>query len=274
VTACHAIKDGKPPQPGRSVDLATGENWVHIERRTPEEIAATIVELHKPGTTFTDLYWDFQVVTPQRGRLAFGCEGLNNKLSAKLNRFAANDQQGDGQGSGPPFSVGDKIVRTKNGPVDELSSFDPSVGMRKDWTWEGIDYSITEGYVVNGDMGVIEDIVVHSQGAWVVVKFNTPDRLCRLSYNEANIIQAYAMTCHKCQGSGFPFVVIPVHSSVYSGLMTREWIYTALSRTEKLCVTVGEFSAIEAAVKRKTVHLRKTLLADLVRQSIPQEATA
>jgi len=273
VTACHAIKDGKVPEPATKLDLINGENWVHIERSTPEEIAATIVELHKAGTTFKDLYWDFQVVSPQKGRLAFGCEELNRRLSAKLNPRAA-DQQGDGQGSGPPFEIGDKIVRTKNGPVDELSSFDPSVGMRKDWTWEGIDYSITEGYVVNGDMGVVEDIVVHSQGAWVVVKFNTPDRLCRLSYNEANIIRAFAMTCHKCQGSGFPFVVIPVHSSVYSGLFTREWLYTGLSRTEKLCVTVGEFSAIEAAVKRKTVHLRKTLLADLVRQSIPQEATA
>ena len=275
VTACHAIKDGRSPEPAKGIGLATGDNWVHIERKTPEEIAATIVELHKAGTTFKDLFWDFQVVSPQKGRLAFGCEGLNGKLSAKLNHFAAADQQcNGGQGAAPPFDVGDKVVRTKNGPVDELSSFDPSKGMRKDWSWEGIDYSISEGYVVNGDMGVVEDIVVHDKGAWVVVKLNTPDRLCRMSYNEANIIRAYAMTCHKCQGSGFPFVIIPVHSSVYSGLMTREWIYTALSRTEKLCVTVGEFSAIDAAVKRKTVHLRKTLLADMIRKSIPQEATA
>lgn len=279
VKACHAIKDGIIPTPATTINLAIGENWVHIERDRPEDIAATIVDLHKSGKTFGDLYWDFQVVSPQRGRVAFGCDGLNGLLSDRINPVTneqmaiqaamnggSSGNNGNGNGNSPPFRIGDKVVRTKNGDCDELHLFVPidEHDLKSDWSWDGQEWAIEEGYIVNGDMGTIKDILTDSKGSYVIVQFINPDRLCRLPFSEHNITQAYAMTCHRCQGSGFPFVIVPVHESVFSGLATREWIYTAISRTEQLLVTVGQFSAISAAVKRKTVHLRRTRLVERI----------
>lgn len=264
VKACHAIKDGRIPIPAKSINLEIGDNWVHIERETPDEIAETIAALHKPGKTFADLYWDFQVVTPRNGRsVAFAVDAMNDLLSPRVN-LVGSELGGytvarDENEIGPPFRIGDKVVRTKNGDCDCLHLFVPDGpnSLRVDWTWDEQEWAIEEGYIVNGDMGVIRDIV----DGYVVVQFNNPDQLCRLPMNGHYLIQAFAMTCHKCQGSGFPFVIVPVHDSVYSGLFTREWIYTAMSRTEKLLVTVGQFSAIELAVRRKTVDQRRTTLA-------------
>lgn len=268
VQACHAIKDGRVPSPAASIDLEAGKNWVHIERSTPAEIAATIAELHKPGNIFKDLYWDFQVVTPRNGRsIEFAVDALNDLLGPRVNPIVDPLYQEDERGR-PPFRIGDKVVRTKNGECDELSLFTPDSphSIKSDWAWDGQEWSTDEGYVVNGDMGIVRDVLTDSKGSHVVVQFVNPDRLCRLPMSDHNIMQAYAMTCHKCQGSGFPFVVVPIHESVYEKLATREWFYTAISRTEKLLVTVGTLASVSLMVGRKTVHLRRTTLHRQIEQ--------
>jgi len=147
--------------------------------------------------------------------------------------------------------------------------------------WRGERYTLSDVPVVNGDMGQVLDIFDDHKGKpQVVVRFRTPERLCCLPYSSCDLIQAYALTCHKAQGSGFPYVIVPVHEGFYwdnrkgLGLFSREWVYTAISRAERLLVTVGQFSAIRQAVGRQTLHVRKTKLAELIRASFPVMATA
>jgi exodeoxyribonuclease V alpha subunit len=276
VRACHAIKDGLIPDDADEINLPT-QNWIHIEIADPHDIAAKIVELHSaPARTF-DRVWDRQVVTPQKQKLAFACDNLNRLLSAALNPQPLDGRGGSGsddsEEGGPDFRPGDKVVRVKNGIVDELVEWsdqddDDAPGGKAipDLIWDGRSWFAREIPVVNGDMGTVEGIVETRKGVFVIVRFRDPDRLCRLAYAESKIISAYAMTCHKAQGSGFPYVIVPVHHAFYwdakreKGIFNREWIYTAISRAEKLLVTVGQWSAIEAAVGRKTVHKRRTTL--------------
>lgn len=277
VRACHAIKDGLVPEPAPRASLPT-ENWYHVEAEDARDVAREIVELHRPYRNFPDPVWDLQVITPQKHKLPVACEALNNLLCRKLNPRvpAPSDDPEAGESFGPKFFPGDKVVRTKNGPCDRMVPIADPAGTpggatyRVDWRWQGRPYRLCETYVVNGDMGGVEDIVTDDDAVFVVVRFRSPDRLCRLPFGDCHLQQAYAMTCHKAQGSGFPFVIVPVHSCFWwdskteSGLFNREWIYTAVSRAEQLLVTVGQFSAIRAAVGRKTVHRRKTqLLNDL-----------
>jgi exodeoxyribonuclease V alpha subunit len=313
VRACHAIKDGIVPEPAATVGLPT-ENWVHVEREDMREIAEIIVGLHESasrnyvaggpedGGKGFDPVWGMQVVSPQNGKLPIACAYLNRLLAAKLNPLAAQQEglgeaglslgsqaqtSGDGppgnkeddyEVSGPPFFVGDKVVRTKNGLCDEMLLMPPGDFSfdRPEFTWRGNSYSLAETAIVNGDMGTVLDIVEGRKGMQVIVFFRNPGRLCRLPYGGCELIQAYAMTCHKAQGSGFPYVIVPVHEQFYwdqkkgNGLFSREWVYTAVSRAEKLLVTVGQFSAIRKAVGRKTVHLRQTKLANLIRKKFPQ----
>jgi exodeoxyribonuclease V alpha subunit len=297
VHACHAIKDGDTPFPSKRIGLPA-DNWVHIELSDPDQIAQTIVELHEAKATFPDLLWDFQVVSAEKGKKKFACGNLNRLLSEKLNPppkevgagdatqgngWAArdtNESDDDESGYGPPFRKGDKIVRTKNGLCDLMREASPEDHV--DWRWRGQDWSMSETDIVNGDMGRIEDIVFDEDEGerWVVVQFRTPERLCRLAYSECHLIQAYALTCHKSQGSGFPFVIVPVHESFYwdrrthTGLWCRELFYTAISRTERLLVTVGQFSSIRSAIGRRTIHQRRTRLVDLIKRVMPAPAPA
>lgn len=272
VHGCHAIKDGRMPKWADRISMPA-DNWAHIEIDDPNEIANEIVELHAASKTFPDLLWDFQVVTPQKAKAAIGCNALNRRLSLKLNPPHDAAQQGyldPSESVNTAFRVGDKVVRNKNGLADEMFEV---VGWEDhpDWKWDDRDWTFDECTVVNGDMGVVRGIDMSGKKAFVVVAFKNPERLVRLPLGDCELSLAYAMTCHKAQGSGFPFVIVPVHNSFYwdrrtqTGIFNREWIYTAISRSERLLITVGQSSAIQAAVGRKTVHLRRTRLVELIR---------
>ena len=68
---------------------------------------------------------------------------------------------------------------------------------------------------------------------------------------EADIELAYAITCHRAQGSGSQAVVILVESS---RLVTREWIYTAITRSRELVILVGDRENIDKALARRTIR--------------------
>ena len=61
-----------------------------------------------------------------------------------------------------------------------------------------------------------------------------------------NMVHAYALTCHKAQGSEFPKVIVPIHRS---RLMDRTLLYTAVTRAQYQVVLVGDRSAYEAAIQ-------------------------
>jgi exodeoxyribonuclease V alpha subunit len=263
VRACHAIKDGFVPSDAPAIDLPT-ENWIHLEIGDPNAIAAKIVELNTTTRRF-DPMWEMQVISAQKAKHAFGCDNLNRLLSQALNPVAhghGQDDGNDGEG-GPDFRVGDKVIRVKNGLVDEMVPWagPDEIGgkSRPDLTWRRREWATREVAIVNGDMGSVEHILLDDKPA-VIVRLRDPERLVRLPYGDAHLLPAYAITCHKAQGSGFPYVVVPVHQAFYPGLFTRELFYTAISRAEQLLITVGQWSAIEAAVGRKTVHKRQTTL--------------
>lgn len=278
VRACHAIKDGQIPLPSVKLDLEAGENWLHIELSDPQQIAQQIVDLHRPYKAFPDPTWDMQVVTPQRSKLPIACDNLNRMLSQKLNTYGnvvGEESSYEDDGYTPAFRRGDKVVRTKNGLCQLMTRVDSEAEAEgPTWNWNGEKYELADTDIVNGDMGEVRDIVETSSNSYVIVQFRTPDRLCRLKYGDCNLVAAYALTCHKAQGSGFPYVVVPVHESFYwnprtnTGIFNREWIYTAFSRAEKMLVTVGQFAAIEAAVGRKTVHHRHTRLVELLENQL------
>lgn len=66
---------------------------------------------------------------------------------------------------------------------------------------------------------------------------------------ETDIELAYAITCHRAQGSSSHAVVIVVEES---RLVTREWVYTAITRSRELVILVGNSEGLTAAVARRT----------------------
>jgi len=70
---------------------------------------------------------------------------------------------------------------------------------------------------------------------------------------------AYAVTCHKCQGSSAKRVVVPIHAS---RVLDRSWLYTAITRAEQQVVLVGDRDVFRKAVTTPpTAEIRTTGLS-------------
>ena len=77
---------------------------------------------------------------------------------------------------------------------------------------------------------------------------------------------AYAVTCHKAQGSEWPVVVVVVEPAGPIG--SREGLYTAVSRARRLGVLLGDAPAVAQYVRRESLPDRKTFLKELIRGDI------
>ena len=69
---------------------------------------------------------------------------------------------------------------------------------------------------------------------------------------EADIELAYGITCHRAQGSSSQAVVVLVETS---RLVTREWVYTAITRSRELVILVGDVDALSKALARRTTRI-------------------
>ena len=81
---------------------------------------------------------------------------------------------------------------------------------------------------------------------------------------------AYAITIHKSQGSEYPAVVIPVHSGPRM-LMTRNLIYTAVTRARSCVCLVGLPAAFQAMVDNETEQRRYTGLKARIQEVMGAE---
>ena len=121
------------------------------------------------------------------------------------------------------------------------------------------EYFTTEGEgVFNGDMGVVESIDTEDKKMTV----RMDDRLIDYVGDMLEEIDlAYAVTVHKSQGSEFPAVIIPV-LNFPPVLMTRNLLYTAVTRGKKLVVIVGDPERVRSMIDNNRADGRYTGLKE------------
>ena len=175
---------------------------------------------------------DIQVLTPMRKGI-IGTENLNSRLQGILN---PKEMSGDGRQR--RLEVGDKVMQIRNNYDKE---------------------------VFNGDLGIVssrdreeESLEVNFEGRRVLYE----------AADLGEIVLAYAITVHKSQGSEFPCVIIPLHTTHYP-LLQRNLIYTAVTRGKNLVVLVGSKKAINIAIQNVRVVQRNTMLKERLRTGLP-----
>jgi len=229
IQAATAIRDFRSlAAPTEKIDLDAGVNFRHLEMSEPGEIISMVKRLHEwAKNNGFDPLWDTQVITPTNGKSALGCDNLNAEL-----RF--NLVHGDPV-KGCPYRSGEKVIQLKN-------------AMLKD------EHGDEDVPVVNGDIGIVTDIDEKK----IYVTFFDPSRDVAISRTANDLRHAFAVTCHKMQGSESPVVIIPVHQST-SFIVNNPWIYTAITRGQTAVFTVGQWAVVERAIGRRG-DSRKTFL--------------
>jgi exodeoxyribonuclease V alpha subunit len=223
----HKILQGQPPV--GSTDK--GGDFFIIQCKTPEralEMVREVVQKRIPSRFGLDPRRDIQVLTPMH-RGPVGTISLNQVLQNDLNP-SGRAMKGEGQ----QFRVGDKVLQLKN-------NYDKSV--------------------FNGDLGEVMD--VQDEPASVVVRFESDEGERHVTYERADMAQlglAYATSIHKSQGSEYSAVVIPFLTSHFV-MLSRNLLYTAVTRAKKLCVLVADQRAISIALGETRRELRTTGLS-------------
>lgn len=87
---------------------------------------------------------------------------------------------------------------------------------------------------------------------------------------EKTLVLAYAITIHKAQGSEYPVTIIPIYESM-DRILTRNLIYTAITRAKKKCILVGEKAALERALQCTLEGTHLSRLMHRLSQNLDQE---
>jgi exodeoxyribonuclease V alpha subunit len=117
--------------------------------------------------------------------------------------------------------------------------------------------------VFNGDVGTVASIDLEEQE--VVIQF-ADERAVSYDYADLSELSlAWAVTIHKSQGSEYPVVILPLFMQHYL-LLSRNLLYTGLTRAKQLAILVGPPKSIGFAVKRMLDRQRYTALAERLQQ--------
>ncbi len=224
VTNAHRINRGEMPELA-----ASGTDCLFLEADEPTTVVARIQEAIVtllPSLGFTP-HGDAQVLCPMN-RGIVGANHLNSVLQETLNPQTNQKQVERGKRH---FRSGDRVIQLRN------------------------NYDLG---VFNGDLGTILDIDLEEQKLQVQFFEKTVD------YDFADLGElslAYAISVHRSQGSEYPVGIIPMHTQHFP-MLSRNLLYTGLTRAKKLAILVGTRKAIRIAVQQVKDMQRYTRLSE------------
>lgn len=248
IVNAHRINKGENPL----VNEKDKDFYFIVENNT-RQILDTIVNLNKdrlPNFYDVDPVRDIQVLTPMK-KGEVGINSLNKHLQSSLNPKSKDKEEK--QIGDEVFRVGDKVMQIKN-------NYNTEWKIIKD----GLEVEKGEG-VFNGDFGFIIDI--DNEDRTLRVLFDD-EKEVEYDFNQLDELKlAYATTIHKAQGSEFPVVIMPIHWGPPM-LLTRNLIYTAITRARQLVVLVGQEKYLYMMINNNKIAKRYSSLDRKIREFI------
>lgn len=225
----HRINRGEFPDLSRS-PRGQESDFHFLPEEDAERLQQLIVDLASrrlPARYGLDPLEDIQVLSPMH-RGVIGAVQLNAALQTSLN--PARSGAMEVMRGGRVFRAGDRVMQVRNNYDKE---------------------------VFNGDIGRIARIDTQEQEAVVRVD----GRPVTYDFSELDeLTLAYAATVHKSQGSEYPAVILPIHTTHYP-MLQRNLLYTAVTRAKRLLVVVGMKKALAMAVRNNATIRRASRLA-------------
>lgn len=186
---------------------------------------------------------DIEVIVPMKERGDSSVYNLNLVLQNLINPKKNLDEclpSGQevtsyiGKNMSYTFRVGDRVINRQN-------NYD------------------TDPEIFNGNIGEIREIRGRSDEYPLLIYFYGIGEVLIPRSAVNNIHLAYAITCHSAQGSEFNNVIVGLDYNSYS-LLTRQWVYTAITRAKKDCILCCENGALRYAISQNYVTEKHTHL--------------
>ena len=245
VVNAHKINDGEVVEPKKSDDFLfilrdqvgqiTGASITLLREKLPKYCGCTPQEI--------------QVLTPMR-KGALGVENLNRVLQEAMNPPLPS--RIEKEFSFGIFREGDKVMQVKNDYQLE---------------WEIADSFPRERGtgVFNGETGVIRRISLFDETLTVLFE---DGRIVVYPFAAAEELElAYAVTIHKSQGSEYPAVILPLFSGPQL-LMTRNLLYTGITRAKHCVCVVGRYETFRSMILNNQEQRRYSGLEGLLKESM------
>ena len=234
--AATAIREGVMPE---MIDESESERWEIFKTGTPEETQRQLLGYIKNGSI--DFDQDI-ILCPKNGKTEDDCctvKGLNKAIVDIVNPRDDDETK---------FMINDRVINTKNHSDKDV--------------WNGTTGAI-HAIDSSGDIWVKLDVPIVDQEE--TTDLNAPiykDKVLFGKDMRKTLQLAYALTCHKAQGSQYRKVVVCVLERD-SFSLTRSWIYTAVTRTKKHCIVAGQIRALANGIKKVTE--KRTVLQELAK---------
>ncbi len=237
VVNAHRINKGQMPYCNDA-----DNDFFMLECNDGDLLCRTIGDLCQtriPKAYGVDSISQIQVLTPTR-KTQIGVQSLNEMLQSRLN--PPRHKSAEKTAGGCTFRTGDKVMQNKN-------------NYNLEWT-RGKESGMG---VFNGDVGFVTDINYLSKH--ITVTYDD-DREVRYEFSGLEELElAYAVTVHKSQGSEFDVVIMPMFDT-HRLLMTRNLLYTAITRAKKLVILVGKEEILKKFVDNDNIQPRYSGLKD------------
>lgn len=232
IVNAHKINNGEYPILNES-----GKDFFFIEanRNNFNDVLANLVNNRLPKFYGLDKIKDIQILCPSK-KTPWGATNINENIQNVLNPSKESLKIND-----KVYKLNDKVMQIRNNYdlVAENALTD------------------AEG-VYNGDIGFINKI--DKEDEKLEVEFYDGSVVTYKKEDIRDLDLSYAITIHKSQGSEFDCVIIPM-MQVAPMLLTRNLLYTGVTRAKKLVILVGEKRIIKQMVNNNTSNKRYTNLS-------------
>lgn len=219
-------------------ELYYGPDFAFIPAADQEEAAETVLRVYQEEAARVGVQ-QLQILSPYRKKGEASSQNLNEAV-----REAINPEAGDKPEiiyGGKTFRLRDRVIQLKNNNKMVLYN------RRGDVIGKG---------VFNGDVGMVREIRADT----VIINFE--GRYAKYTLDNLGELElSYAMTIHKAMGSEYDTVIIPLLAA-HRVLLTRNLLYTAVTRAKGKVVLVGQKKALFMAVSKTRKGKRNTLLAE------------
>ena len=244
IVNAHRVNNGKGfiSKEDPELEEDSKQDFYFIKENSQEKILEEVLSLcngrlKKFGDY--DFFENIQVLSPTKKGL-LGTKEMNKALQNELNPHREGENEKASMGA--IFRIGDRVMQIKN-------NYDISWERRSDESVE-----IGNG-VFNGEMGTITNIDEKQKN--VRVKFDD-EKVCWYEFNELEQLEhSYCITIHKAQGSEFD-VVIMIIPQAAPMLLTRNLLYTGLTRAKKLLIVIGNDRIIDFMIRNVDSKKRNT----------------